>query len=124
MSLFVRFGLSIFPFHSESERSWFAWLGLYVATWSSTEGTVERLIDFIYDYQDGASVEREKPLNLDRRIKFIKRAAVRLAQLASEKDELLSMMDALSECASFRHLVVHGTNKNFYKTDPHWAYLS
>ncbi|PBN41343.1 hypothetical protein [Sphingobium sp. D43FB] len=114
----------MFPFHSESERDWFAWSGLLISTWSATELSLGSLIDFVYRFCDGQTVEAEPPLNLERRIKFLQRAAGKLPKLAGEKDEIVALMDALRKASEFRHMTVHGTDRNIYKADPHFAYLS
>lgn len=114
---------SLRPFHSESERDFYAHLGLYAELWSGVEGAIEFLIEFIYKNFGGLTVEPEPPLALERRLKFLRKAAKRLPELSSEEAEIVRMTDFLRDESSFRHLLIHGRNQHFLKEDPHFAFM-
>lgn len=114
----------MFPFHSDIERDYHAWVGLYITTWGGAEVMLDSLIHLLYAHFNAASVDAERPLALARKLRFLRKAAQKLDVLKPERKEIASLTDFLSTESDFRHDLVHGINVNFGNYDPHYAVMA
>ncbi len=114
---------SVYPFHSESEKDYYAWIGLYVSSWAALETGIDRAVDAVYRFLDGVSIETRRPTALKAKLRFLRRALRkddRLSRYHEALEKLLSLVEAESD---FRHSIVHGAKINHLKVEPHYSVL-
>lgn len=111
----------MYPFHSDSDRNFHAYLGLYIGCWSSFECTLYELIRSL------RLLQREdmppKAIPFKNKIKLIKKHFSSNAALISERDEALAICRFAEDEADFRHNLIHGVNVQIYKHDPWHALM-
>ncbi len=107
----------MYPFHSESDRDYHAWLGLYIGCWATFEYTLYKLICLLADLKFAPKVCEGKMISLERKLKEIKKAFTNNAELAEELSEALALVAFVEEEAQFRHNLIHGVNAQLLKVE-------
>ena len=111
----------MYPFHSDSDRNYHAYLGLYIGCWSGFEAMLYELIRSL------RLLQREdmppKAIPFKNKIKLIKKHFSSNAALNAERDAALAICKFAEDEADFRHNLIHGVNVQIYKRDPWHAQM-
>ncbi|MDZ5633918.1 hypothetical protein [Janthinobacterium sp. GMG1] len=107
-----------FPFHSESDRDYNAWLGLYVRNSSSLECCLYDIIIILDRQNITPKIEPNKPISFTKKLKLIRVAFSTTRSLSHEKEEMIAILEFAKKESFFRHDLVHGINAQFLKVDP------
>ncbi|ELV8702147.1 hypothetical protein QNE55_004103 [Vibrio vulnificus] len=106
----------MYPFHSESEKDYYALVGLYIKTFSGVEFALYTLIKTVSKVLDEPKLLPKKSVSLTRKIDILSKAFEREV-LSNEKEEMLSILNFVKEKSELRHNLVHGVNAYIYKPE-------
>ncbi|SRR6266571_1380047 len=111
----------MYPFHSESERNYHAWVGLYIATWAGFEHSLYVLIKTLSVLLKEPELAPNKPLQLSSKLKLLKRIFSTNTLLSHENEEIFAIIKFTEDESIFRHNVIHGVDAEIYKREPWYA---
>jgi hypothetical protein len=106
----------LYPFHSESEKNYYALVGFYIATFSGVEFALYTLIKTVSKVLEDPKLLPPKSVSLTKKIKILTKA-FELEALSNEKEEMLSILKFVEEKSELRHNLVHGVNAYLYKPE-------
>jgi hypothetical protein len=105
------------PFHNESDKTYHACLGLYIATWSAAEHGI------FYNLKTLSLITRKefhtKPIRLQRKFELFLQAFDH-PWLSEEKQEAHALIGFFKDEAQFRDSLVHGINARLLKPQGDW----
>lgn len=104
-------------FHSEDERDFLAWLGLYITTWSAAEHSLFMSLKTL-SFITGDKFEH-KPIALTAKLKLFRRA-LNHPLLQDELKESEALLDFMKSESDFRHSIIHGLNARFLLPNGRW----
>ena len=110
-----------YPFHSESERNYYAWFGLYTQGWSGLEYGLFALLHILAKQGFGSIEKVSQGTQLTAKLKILRDLFHKHLELGDQRDEFLAIAEFISKESEFRHDLVHGVSAEIYKTDPHYS---
>ncbi|WP_462163953.1 hypothetical protein [Pseudoalteromonas xiamenensis] len=106
----------MYPFHSDSEKDYYAMVGFYIKTFSGVEFALYSLIKTVSKVLDDPKLLPPKSISLTSKIKILTKA-FELEKLSHEKEEMISILNFVEEKSELRHNLVHGVNAHLYKPE-------
>lgn len=104
-------------FHSEDERDFLAWIGLYVTTWSGIEHSLLICLETL------SLITKEKfehkPIAFKSKLKKF-RKAFNHSLLEDELEEVDAIISFLESESDFRHSIIHGVNARLLLPKGEW----
>ncbi|RBP72699.1 hypothetical protein DET47_1324 [Shewanella putrefaciens] len=108
----------MYPFRSESERNYHAWIGIYIASWSRVEHALYYLIMMIGKLQKKQDSLPKKSISLSQKIKRLEKTFRDDGLLAEEQDEMLTILEFVDKESLYRHDIIHGVNAEIMNREP------
>lgn len=114
---------STFPFHSQSDLHYHAWIGLYITSWAALEYGLHNLIKTVKVFLKEDVRSSNKPMQLSNKLKLLNKIFTAESILSHETNESLAIFSFVEDESKFRHHVIHGVSAEFKKREPWYGLM-
>lgn len=93
---------------SPADEAFFAAIGRFTLAWAHLEFALDAAISIIHQRLSGHTIERDVPIHIGRKVKYLKLCLRKLEPLSPFRDLTLPILQEIAAAVEFRKNLVHG----------------
>lgn len=96
-------------FTAPEDEAFFAAIGRLAVAWAHIEISLDAMIAIVHDTMNGGElIEPEKPISLQRKLRYLRRAFNRMQELQPFNERFRAIADEVKAASEDRHDIIHG----------------